>query len=58
MEEQICYNSMDLSSEKKYLYLISGKRIPQNESELHFLEEVEEIIARGDSVIIPHGDVV
>jgi hypothetical protein len=56
MEEQVDYNSGELSSEKIFLYLKSGKRIPQNESELNFLKECEEIEARGGVVIIPHED--
>ena len=56
MEEPINYNSMDLSSEKKFLYLLNGKRIPQNQSELEFLEECREIESRGGVVIIPHQE--
>jgi hypothetical protein len=56
MEEPINYNSMDLSSEKKFLYLKNGKRIPQNEDELAFLKECEAIEAHGGVVIIPHEE--
>ncbi|MEI6754522.1 MAG: hypothetical protein WCK78_15320 [Paludibacter sp.] len=56
MEKPINYNSMDLSSEKIFLYLSSGKRIPQNQFELDFLEQCEEIVKNGGAVIIPHED--
>lgn len=58
MDKDIDYNSMDLSSEKIFLYLKSGKRIPQNERELNFLKECEEIEARGGVVIIPRSDMI
>ena len=55
-EELINYNSMDLSTEKKFLYLKNGKRIPQNESELNFLKECEEIEKNGGVVFIPREE--
>jgi hypothetical protein len=58
MDKGIDYNSLDLSSEKIFLYLRSGKRIPQNEREINFLKECEEIEARGGVVIIPHSDMI
>ena len=58
MEKDIDYNSMDLSSEQKFLFLKNGKRQPQNERELKFLAECQEIEAKGYVVEIPHGDMV
>lgn len=58
MEEPINYNSLDLSSDMRFLYLMQGKRIPQNNSELEFLEEVAEIQAKGGVVEIPHSDMI
>lgn len=57
-DEKIDYNSDKLSTEKRYLYLKQGKRIPQNDREKHFLQECKEIEAKGGVVVLPHGDMV
>ena len=57
-KEKIDYNSDKLSSEKIFLYLKSGKRIPQNKFEEEFLKECKEIEAKGGVVYIPHSDMI
>lgn len=56
--DPINYNSMELSTEKIFLYLHQGKRIPQNDKERRFLKHCKEIEESGGVVELPHGDMV
>ena len=44
------YNSPDLELEDIYMYLLSGKRTPQNESESEIKAEMDKIQASGGIV--------
>lgn len=41
------YNSMDTDIEQIQVYLMSGRRTPQNEKERQLLKEIREIEAKG-----------
>jgi len=47
MDKDIDYDSMDLDIEDIQVYLMSGKRSPQNPKERQLLKEIREIEAKG-----------
>jgi len=47
MDKDIDYDSMDLDIEDIQVYLMSGKRSPQNPKERQLLKEIREIEEKG-----------
>ena len=51
------YNSMDLDIDQIQVYLMSGRRTPQNEAEKRILKQIREIEAKGRVVEVPSNGI-
>jgi len=57
MDENRDYDSIGLDIDQIQVYLMSGKRTPQNPKERQLLKEIREIEERGRVVEIPSSGV-